>query len=355
MYEESDRTFARALEIVHELRDTHSEAYALLLSDLGRLEMMRSDIEAAEKHFLAASELMREARGANDPEVGSILVDLSSVYIWKDDLENAERIARAAVQTFARVPETHPDRVIAERELAEILLYRNRLEQAAPLFERALAAQRLIYGQDNPAVAETLGALAQLRSAQGNFPAAEQLLKEALGIHEEAGSTVGHEIGFLQTLLAAVTLKQQRYADAEPLLRDTLDLFARSLPPDHQYVASAEYYLGESLLGQGKLSDAEAVLLASMNRWKRTDAPAWRVARSKNALGEVLYRQGRIGEAEQALVGTFRELMADQGADMDAKERARERVARFYTQRGQAAKFAQLEREVADHVAQVSH
>jgi tetratricopeptide (TPR) repeat protein len=258
------------------------------------------------------------------------------------------------VQTFARTPETYPDRVIAERELAEILLYRNRFEEAGPLFERALSALRFIYGEDNAIVAETLGSLAQLRSAQGNFSGAERLLREALAIHKEAGSTISHEIGFLQTVLGATILKQRRYAEAEPLLRDTLNLFTASLPPDHQYVASAEYYLGESLLGQGKFSDAEAVLTASMNRWKRTDAPAWRVARSKNALGEVLYRQGRMVEAEQALVSTFRALAVDEGADLDAKERAKERVARFYTQRGQAVKFAQLEREVADHVAQVS-
>jgi serine/threonine protein kinase/tetratricopeptide (TPR) repeat protein len=351
LYDESDHTFARAMRVVEAVQDTQTEAYAQLLSDLGRLEMIRNNIEQAQAHFLKALDLMRQVRGADDHEVGSILTELSSVYIWKDDLETAERTARAAVQTFARAPETHPDRVIAERELAEILLYRNRLDLAAPLFERSIAALRLIYGEDNAIVAETLGSLAQLRSAQGRYSEAESLLRRALTIHREAGSTITHEIGYLQTLLAAVLLNQQRYADSEPLLRETLDLFARSLPSDHQYVASAEHYLGEALLGQRKYTDAATVLTASMNRWARTGAPAWRVARTKNTLGEVFYRQGRMAEAEEALVTTFRELAGDAGADMDSKRRARERVARFYAERGQPEKFVRLERSVGSPVA----
>lgn len=351
MYDESDRTFAEALEVIRQFENTNSEGYAQLLSALGRLEMIRSNTEAAQTHFVQALELMRRVRGPEDPEVGAVLIELSGVYMWRDDAQRAEEAARAAVRIFAHVPETHPDRVLAERELAKILLYRNRFDEAAPLFEKALAAQRLLYGDNNAAVAETLGSLAQLRSAQRKYAAAEQLIREALAIHHESGSTIDHEIGFLQTMLAMVILQQNRAAEAEPLLRNTLELLARSLPSDHQYVASAEYYLGESLLGQGKLADAEAVLTASMNRWKRTDAPAWRAARSKNALGEVLYQQGRIAEAEQALVSTFRELANDEGADLDAKERAKERVARFYTARGEAAKLAQLERELTGSLA----
>jgi TolA-binding protein len=150
--------------------------------------------------------------------------------------------------------------------------------------------------------------------------------------------------------LAIVLLKQNDASEAETLLRDTLEMFARSLPPDHQYVASAEHYLGEALLAQNQFSDAEAVLTASMNRWKRTDAPAWRVARSKNALGEALFRQGRSQEAEQILVSTFRELSIED-ADSESKRLARERIERFYRDRGQREKLAALLREVSASLA----
>jgi eukaryotic-like serine/threonine-protein kinase len=349
-YEESDRTFAEALTIVKQSRDTNSLAHAQLLADLGRLELVRSNTEQAQEYLSASLRIMRNLRGPNDPEVGAILAELANVMTWRNDLDQAEQHARAAVKTYARAPETHPDRIMAERTLAQILLYQNRLDESGPLFEHALAGQRLLYGSNNAIVADTLGWLGQLRVAQEKYDAAEQFLREALAIHRASESTIDHQLGHLQTVLGIVLLKKRNYAEAETILRDTLEVFARSLPSDHQYVASAEYHLGEALLAQRHLSDAEAVLTASMNRWKRTDAPAWRAARSRNALGEVLHRQGRKQEAEQILVSTFRELTAED-ADRDAKRRARERIERFYQERGELEKLATLMREANEHVA----
>ena len=92
---------------------------------------------------------------------------------------------------------------------------------------------------------------------------------------------------------------------------EALDIFAATLPPDHQYIASAEYFLGEVLLATNRPREAEAVLTASMNRWKRAGAPPWRAMRSASALGEALYRQGRTHEAEKYLSESFHELSAD--------------------------------------------
>lgn len=346
-FEESDRIFAEALSVSRRSQGQRSYADAKLLVELGRLEMLRSNIRQAGEHFTQALQLMRETRGPTDTEVGAVLVDLSNVSVWEDDLEQAEKTALAAVQIYKSAPQYHPDRVMADFRLAEILMYRGRISSAAPLFERALAAQRVLYGSNNDIVADTLGSLAQVRIAQANIKDAEKLIREALAMHRESRSTAGNKIGHLQTLLATVLMRQSRFAEAASLLRDTLEVFAKNLPRDHQYVASAEHYLGESLLATGKLSDAEAILTEAMNRWKRTGAPPWRAARSASALGEVLYKKGRMQDAERYLVVSFRELSEDPNTDQDAKSKARERVARFYAERGQLQKFDQLLRDTA--------
>jgi hypothetical protein len=84
------------------------------------------------------------------------------------------------------------------------------------------------------------------------------------------------------------------------------------------------------------------MLTASMNRWKRTSAPSWRAARSASALGEVLYREGHFADAEKLLVQSFRDLVSDGGADVETRQRARERVAHFYTARGERQKLDEL-------------
>ena len=99
------------------------------------------------------------------------------------------------------------------------------------------------------------------------------------------------------------------------------DVLRRRCRPIISTSASAEYLLGEVCLETNRLSEAEAMLTASMNRWKRTDAPAWRSARSASALGEALYRQGRTREAEHYLTAS---LQSTRGGRERRSRRSRE-------------------------------
>jgi TolA-binding protein len=137
-------------------------------------------------------------------------------------------------------------------------------------------------------------------------------------------------------------MRQGKFGEAEQVLRDALVLFSQHLRPDHQYIASAEHYLGEAQLALHKYREAEVVLTAATERWKRSGAPPWRAARSASALGEALNGLGRADEAEQYLVNSYRELNADPGADPDSKRIARERVSKFYTALGQRQKLNTL-------------
>jgi tetratricopeptide (TPR) repeat protein len=347
--EESDGYFSEAQQISRQSKDQRSEAHAKLLVDLGRLEKLRSNPTQALDHLDQALKLMRTIKGPKDPEVGAILAEISNIKVWLDDLDGAETAARAAVDIYQAVPPDYPDRVMAEYYLADLFLNRGRIEEAAPLFERVLAAQRRLYGEKSRATAETLASLAQVRVAQKNFPAAEKMIREALDAHYESSSTAYREIGYLQTMLGTVQMKEGRFADAEETLREALVLFGKNIRGDHQYIASAEHYLGEAQLAQGKYREAEVVLRSAVERWKRTGAPIWRSARSASALGEALHGQGRTDEAEQLLVESYKDLNADPGADNDSKRIARERVTKFYTALGQRQKLNTLLLQTGGH------
>jgi eukaryotic-like serine/threonine-protein kinase len=343
--DEADGYFSEALRVARRASDQRTEAHAQLLVDLGRLEKVRSNPKQALAHLNRALELMRAVKGPKDPEVGMVLNEICNTMFWSDDFESAERVAREAVEVFKSVPELHPNRVMADSFLGDALLYTGRLDEAALLYERTVSAQRQIYGPVNRWVADTLASLAEVRAAQNNVREAEKLIREALAAYHGSGSTAPFKIGHLQTMLATMLIKQTKFADAEQQLRDTLDLFALSLPLDHQYVASAEHYLGEALLGQRKFADAEPVLVAAMERWKRSGAPTWRSARSASALGEALRGQMRMQEAEAYLVDSFRQLNTDAGADEHSKRIARERVTRLYKDLRQPQKLDALLRD----------
>jgi serine/threonine protein kinase len=329
-FAEADQYFSDALAALRSAKQEHSAAYANRLVEVGRLESERGRIPEARKYFSDALDLMRQVKGTSHPEVGSILSELANMLAWTDDLQGAEVMARQAVNIYKSVDEYHPDRVKADYHLAEILIHQGRLVEAAPILEHTLTAQRLLY-RSNGVVADTLASLARVRVGQNDLAGAEKLVREALDAHRDAGSTAYVKIAYLQTVLATVLMKQGRFADAEGVLHATMEL---ELPPDHQYIASAEHYLGEAQLARGHLAEAEVTLTSAMDRWKRTDAPAWRAARSANTLGEVLYRMGRTQDAQHYLLTSWRTLIADVGVDSETIDKARARLTRLYTDQG---------------------
>ena len=70
---------------------------AQLLVDLGRLELLRSNLDGAEDYLTRGLTLMQELEGPRSSEIASILSDISNVRSWRDDLEGAESAARQAV------------------------------------------------------------------------------------------------------------------------------------------------------------------------------------------------------------------------------------------------------------------
>ncbi len=343
-FAESDRKFREALNISQSANDSGSTTVrAQLLVDLGRLELVRSNIDAAQKHFAEALDLMRQVAGPRTTQVAEIQIEMAHILSWRDDLDGAERAARESLSIYRELlhPQ-HPDSVMASIRLAGVLLLKGQVAEAGTLYENALAMQKMLYGPNSSQVADSLDSLAQVRLAQNNLKEAEHLTREAIRITAEARGNNFYMTGYLQTSLAQILSRQGRFAEAEAPVREALEVYGRTLPPDHQYVAAAEYVLGEVLLNTDRLADAQAVLTASMNRWRRSDAPAWRAARSASALGEALYREGRAQEAEKYLLLGFRDLNTENGADKATRDRARERIRRFYADRGEHQKMREL-------------
>jgi eukaryotic-like serine/threonine-protein kinase len=318
----------------HELAERrglqHTAAYARLLLDRGFVEFEEGRVSAAQADFERSRDTYVKLFGNHSFEVAEVLTALSSVATWRDDSAEAERLARKAIAIFeVAAPPMHPDRILAELRLGQVLQSQSRSDEAAAMFSAALRKQIQLFGSNSGAVADTLDSLAIVRYSQGQ-------LSEAKALSHDAISNAGIAYGDRHPTTASMRITLSRtlaalgeYPEAELALRKALEVLAETVPADHQYIASAEYFLGEILLSMQRLSEAEAVLAASTNRWKRSSAPPWRAARSASALGEALYRQGRTQEAEKYLSQSFHQLAADNTADTPAREKARERFERY--------------------------
>ncbi len=343
-FEDADRALVEALHISETSDGGKTLAGAQLLGNVGQLELSRGNLVKADEYLNRALELTREIAGPRHQQVAAVLIDISNVRSWMDDITGAEKAAREAVSIYREtVHERHPDRVMADYHLARVLNLEGRTAEAAQLYESTLAAQRLLYGDVSTKVGDTLTELANVRINQDRLADAEKLMNEALSLSRRFRGESHRQTGYILASLAQIHWRLDELELAEKEIRSALDIFATTLPADHQYVAAGEYVMGEIMLARHQLVDAEAVLTASMHRWRRSDAPPWRAARSASALGESLHRQGRHAEAEKHLRDGYLELTVGAGADQQTKTRARERIARFYVDTGQREKLNDLQ------------
>jgi eukaryotic-like serine/threonine-protein kinase len=307
-----------------------SAAYAKLLLERGFIEHELSRVSQAREYFERSLAMYRETVGDRTVEVAEVLGALSTSFAWTDDTAKAEQLARDAIAIFeVTAPSMHPDRISAELRLAEALLSEYRFDEAGEMFSAVLQKQVQVFGFNSLPVADTLDTLAMVRYSQQQLTEAKRLSREAIARARIVFGDKHPATANMGVTLARTLIGLKEYREAEYTLRQSLKTLTSALPADHQYTASAEYLLGEVLLVTNRLTEAETVLTASMNRWQRAGAPPWRAMRCANALGEALYRQGRIREGKKYLSESFRELSADPNADPAAKERARERHARY--------------------------
>jgi DNA-binding winged helix-turn-helix (wHTH) protein len=336
--EESKRVFNEARSLFRQHGSEHSLQYANLLSNLSILEEQGNNPKEARRLARAALELAQSLnlKGNARTELAEKQLRFAALAIWEDDYSNGEKAVRAAIDIYRdTVPELDPERLNADGLLGLLLRHQGRLEAAGLLMEREIH-NRKASGSEASAVAESLYALSTVRFSQHRVAEAEQRVREAISLTPVNNSDQSNfEVGFLRTTLGIYLLSQDKFADAETQLRQSLELLVKAFPGGHVHIASAQHYLGEVLVALGKLPEAEKALTQAIDYCTKTNAPTWRSARSQSALGEVRHRQRRFAEAEQQLVDSYHELVKEESVDYATKNRARERVVRFFSERGQ--------------------
>jgi eukaryotic-like serine/threonine-protein kinase len=335
----TERLVQEAAAMLRRLREERSIVYSEVLLNRGRLELRLGHLDAAKKYADDTVALTRELKGPRDVSLAEAVVDQAIALNWLDDLPAAEQAARQALDIYSDQPKLHPDRVYAAGTLAEILRQQRKFAQASAIFRDVLDANRQIYGENHRFVADTLDALARIAQAQHRLAEAEELAQRALDIEIKAEGLGYSVTGIMRSSLAVIQIERGEYAEAEAQLRAAIAVFEKKEPADHPHRAAAEYFLGVTLLAMHRPNVAEAYFLAAMNRTQRAGEPEWRVARAASGLGAALYAQGRAREAESYLVSSYRTVSISQHADPGTQEVVRDRLVRFYTERGQRDKL----------------
>jgi serine/threonine protein kinase/Tfp pilus assembly protein PilF len=262
LYEQALVKFQEKLGPDHPQTLTTMNNLAHAYQETGQLEQALPLLERA----LAKCQ---EKLGPDHPQTLAHMNNLAVVYKEAGQLDKAVPLVEQVLPKLQeKLGPDHPHTLTTMNNLAHAYQETGQLEQALPLYEQALARRKEKLGPDHLDTLASMNDLAQAYQKNGNFPKAELILRECLTVRQkkqpDAWTTFNTQIQ-----LGACLLGQQKYAEAEPLLRTGYEEMKQ-----RQGKIPAQ--------GQARLTEALDRLVQLYDAWGKPDQAArWRAKRDQ--------------------------------------------------------------------------
>ena len=310
---------ARTLESARE-RELAGEPL-LLASDLGYLGVRfflsaacragAWDTAAALVH--KALELRTAALPASDPCVAESASLVASIAYAQGRFEEGERFERRALAIREKALPARPEEWRKSvRDVGLLLLQQGKYSEAEGFLRRALTSAETAGAARE--IADALNNLAELHRNQNRYDDALAELTRARELSSDAAAQEASLQADLLAALAGVHLDRASYGEAERFAKLYLDLLAAHediRTPD--LVAIGKVNLGEIYRRQGRLADAEPLLVEALENGRdafcpenpkllyfRVDTALLYAEQGKPEKAEALYRES-LAAIEQAL------------------------------------------------------
>jgi len=336
LYDEAARYAINGFNIRREELGEDHLAVAESLTTLAHIRLSEYNHEVASNLYRQALDIRRRHLAENDPLVALSKKGLASSLGYLGQLEEADKLSQEALEALvASYGDDHPTVLLALAARAIVLRQTGDLEGAESLYVDLLDRQRRVHGPQSLGLAQTLNNLAYLRKTRRDYEGAERFYMEALEIQDQAlerthpwsiqirlnlaGATnlqgkydetemylrnvveirrelhpEGHsEIGGALVIgLGRFLAQRQKYAEAEPVLREGVAIYESALGSEHSNTWIARGSLASCLFGLGKTTEAERLARGSLDtlerreeftRFERANIP--HVARQLDAVG----------------------------------------------------------------------
>jgi tetratricopeptide (TPR) repeat protein len=192
----------------------------------------------------------------------------------KGDLRRAETLTRDVVETLDRLlgPD-HPDSQSARFDLARILRAEGRLPDAEALLRAVSASQREILGAEHPRSLQTLSELADVLIAQDHYAESEPILRQLYEIQVRNLGAANPGTVYTLMRLGTVYIATGRSAAAGEVFGDARHKFSRLLGPADSVTLDASYGLAVALAALNRYADAQAILREMLDLQGKTLNP----------------------------------------------------------------------------------
>jgi CHAT domain-containing protein/tetratricopeptide (TPR) repeat protein len=244
--------------------------------------------------------ILRSKLGEHDWRTADAAAVVAGMLGKQARFEESERMYRPALAMLEAAKDADPLKVAAaENNFAYVLNSQSKYAEAEPYYREALRRWRATLGDAHPLVGSGFNNLASNLGDQGRYNEAEPMYRRALEITVRALGENHPQVAARYNNLADALEQLGRVAEGLEMERKAYAIWRSSLG-DHPNTAVGAHNLGASLMGAGKLDEAEPLLREAYRINVATyGADDSRTAMTMDMLSELLVRQQRLDEALQ--------------------------------------------------------
>ena len=271
---------------------------ALALAGQGAVHRAEGRFGVAEQLFVRAIELAESVFGPESIEVAYGLIELGMNFKYGgrfDDAEPLYRKAEAIVERFAGTS-VHPDIASLYHNLGGLEHARGDYERAKAHARRSVELRRASIG-DHPLVALDEGALAAILDALGEDAEAELLLRRTIDTLEDTFGTHNHELAVALNNLAAILARRGDLDAAEAGYRRAVAIKRELLGDDAPEIGGTLNNLAVVLRKRGATDEAETLFVEALSLMRGLEPTHPSIARCARNYARLLRATGRETEA----------------------------------------------------------
>jgi serine/threonine-protein kinase len=235
--------------------------FADALVSLSNLELQLGHYDESDLASRKLISIYRAMYGGNDPAVGDALENLGECEEVRGRYGEAGRDERQALKIVADwYGRDH--RVTANKmsALALTLVDERKLSEADSLLGEALAIEQKAYPSNSLLISKTLKNMGMLKMAQGDYAAALMIFDRVLAIYRAHASDDTYLSARLGLYQGMAHLHRNELAQAEALLRRSIQILINVRGENDVYAALARLQLGHALLLEKRYREAEQEL-----------------------------------------------------------------------------------------------
>lgn len=322
-----------AYDLNRKLYGPDARQTASVMHALGDLAYLSGSYAAADSWFEKALPIYR--RHVNDEgfEIRLMAAMLSDAAFVKRAIgrpDEAEALWYEALSYAPRLPPKYRAQGIAPKTfLAQLDVDRGEIEKADTLASEASRELRA-FGGDRVSLAQSLIDLGNIRRLETRYAEADALIQEGTNLYARALGDDHPNVAYGLLSLATSRYYQGRYDPAERNARAALAI-VKKLPPGTHYYASAYNVLGLILNKTGRSRKAEPLLREALAIVQQKSRRPNDVAIAEGSLGECLTTEKRYAEAEPLLQESYQILKGLQVPQSPTLKEAHERLVSLYT------------------------